>query len=84
MPLPESHLSQRDPKLPPDIMSLVAGPGRGGVATNQLPDELKLVVDKHVAYIQSLDTVRFDHAFLDRSHADTDTHSSAETSSSTT
>lgn len=38
-------------------MSLVAGPGRGGVADGQLPDELKLVVDKHVAYIQSLDTV---------------------------
>ena len=39
-------------------MSLAAGPGRGGGAEKQLPDELKLVVDKHVAYIQSLDTVR--------------------------
>lgn len=39
------------------LMSLVAGPGRGGVADGQLPDELKLVVDKHVAYIQKLDTV---------------------------
>ena len=38
-------------------MSLVAGPGRGGVADGQLPDELRLVVDRHVAYIQSLDTV---------------------------
>lgn len=35
----------------------MAGPGRGGVPEG-LPDELKLVVDKHVAYIQSLDTVR--------------------------
>lgn len=40
-------------------MSLAAGPGRGGGATNaQLPNELTLVIDKHVAYIQSLDTVR--------------------------
>jgi geranylgeranyl transferase type-2 subunit beta len=38
-------------------MSLAAGPGRGRIADGQLPDELKLVVDKHVAYIQSLDTV---------------------------
>ncbi|EMC91461.1 hypothetical protein BAUCODRAFT_329474 [Baudoinia panamericana UAMH 10762] len=37
-------------------MSLAAGPGRGHVAVGQLPEELKLVVDKHVAYIQSLDT----------------------------
>ncbi|KAF7195005.1 Geranylgeranyl transferase type-2 subunit beta [Pseudocercospora fuligena] len=36
-------------------MSLAAGPGRGGGAS-QLPDELKLVVDKHVAYIQALDS----------------------------
>jgi hypothetical protein len=47
-------------------MSLAAGPGRGGVAGSQLPDELKLVVDKHVAYIQSLDTVC---SFADRKHA---------------
>jgi geranylgeranyl transferase type-2 subunit beta len=40
-------------------MSLAAGPGRGRVASDQLPDELKLVVDKHVAYVQALDTVRF-------------------------
>ncbi len=38
-------------------MSLVAGPGRGGTGSGQLPDELGLVVQKHVAYIQSLDTV---------------------------
>ena len=39
-------------------MSLVSGPGRGGASTGDLPDQLKLVVDKHVEYIQSLDTVR--------------------------
>lgn len=42
-------------------MSLAAGPGRGGGVAktdSQLPEELKLVVDKHVAYIQDLDTVR--------------------------
>lgn len=38
-------------------MSLAAGPGRGRVADGQLPDDLKLVVEKHVAYIKSLDTV---------------------------
>lgn len=37
-------------------MSLVSGPGRGGGHT--LPTELALVVDKHVSYIQTLDTVR--------------------------
>nr|POE51628.1 geranylgeranyl transferase type-2 subunit beta [Quercus suber] len=35
-------------------MSLAAGPGRGG--RGHLPDELSLAVEKHVAYIQSLDT----------------------------
>lgn len=39
-------------------MSLVSGPGRGGATGGQLPDELQLYVDKHVKYIQSLDTVR--------------------------
>lgn len=39
-------------------MSLVSGPGRGGASTGDVPDELKLVVEKHVEYIQSLDTVR--------------------------
>lgn len=38
-------------------MSLVAGPGRGGAIDGQLPDELQLVAEKHVAYIQKLDTV---------------------------
>ena len=37
-------------------MSLAAGPGRGRVAGT---DDLKLVVDRHVAYVQKLDTVRF-------------------------
>ena len=39
-------------------MSLVSGPGRGGASSGDVPDELKLVVEKHVEYIQSLDTVR--------------------------
>ena len=38
-------------------MSLVSGPGRGGTTGDGLPDEPKLVIDKHVKYIQSLDTV---------------------------
>lgn len=39
-------------------MSLVAGPGRGGAsAQSELPDELKLVIEPHVKYIQSLDSV---------------------------
>jgi geranylgeranyl transferase type-2 subunit beta len=42
-----------------DTMSLAAGPGRGRVAGGQFPDDLKLVIDKHVAYVQKLDTVRF-------------------------
>ncbi|CAD0096133.1 unnamed protein product, partial [Aureobasidium mustum] len=37
------------------LMSLVAGPGRGGVLS-ALPAELRLYVQKHVDYIQSLDT----------------------------
>ena len=41
-------------------MALVAGPGVGGTlsTSNTLPEELSLVVEKHVKYIQSLDTVR--------------------------
>ncbi|KAF1929807.1 geranylgerany transferase type II beta subunit [Didymella exigua CBS 183.55] len=35
-------------------MSLVSGPGRAGVGT--MPAEMQLFVDKHVRYIQSLDT----------------------------
>ena len=44
-------------------MSLVSGPGRGGTPSQALPNELDLVVEKHVKYIQSLDTVRpfFNH-----------------------
>jgi len=39
-------------------MSLVSGPGRGGTTNpDELPDELKLYIDKHVHYIRSLDTV---------------------------
>ena len=38
-------------------MSLISGPGRGGVPEHPIPDELKLVVGKHVQYIQSLDKV---------------------------
>ena len=37
-------------------MSLVSGPGRGGGL--KVNDGLTLVVDKHVNYIKSLDTVR--------------------------
>ncbi|KAK3167799.1 hypothetical protein OEA41_004245 [Lepraria neglecta] len=37
-------------------MSLVSGPGRGGTSAGAVPDELKLAVDNHVKYIQSLDT----------------------------
>lgn len=39
-------------------MSLVSGPGKGGASAGDVPDELKLVIDHHVKYIQSLDTVR--------------------------
>ncbi|KAK3677787.1 Rab geranylgeranyltransferase [Recurvomyces mirabilis] len=39
-------------------MSLAAGPGRGHVTVGQLPDELNLVVEKHISYIQDLDTRR--------------------------
>lgn len=38
-------------------MSLVSGPGRGGGTGDIVPDQLPLVIDKHVKYIQSLDTV---------------------------
>jgi hypothetical protein len=41
-------------------MSLVAGPGIGGsLSASETPlEDLRLVVDKHVKYIQTLDTVR--------------------------
>lgn len=41
-------------------MSLVSGPGRGGGhGSKDLPEEMKLAVQKHVEYIQTLDTVRW-------------------------
>jgi hypothetical protein len=46
-----------DRPVPEFAMSLVAGPGRGG-AISDLPAELQLYAQKHVDYIQSLDTVR--------------------------
>lgn len=46
-------------------MALVSGPGRGGVASGSDPSqEMKLVVEKHVDYIKSLDTVRQPALFL--------------------
>ncbi|KAI4199798.1 MAG: hypothetical protein LQ346_002521 [Caloplaca aetnensis] len=36
-------------------MSLVSGPGRAGTTGSRIPDELQLVVEKHVEYIKSLD-----------------------------
>lgn len=41
-------------------MALVSGPGRGGgggggEGTTSLPDEIQLVVEKHIQYIQTLD-----------------------------
>ena len=38
-------------------MSLVSGPGRAKFNTERLTDELSMHVEKHVRYIQSLDTV---------------------------
>lgn len=42
---------------PAFTMSLVSGPGRGGVAGKDAGDELVLFVNNHVKYIQSLDIV---------------------------
>jgi hypothetical protein len=42
----------------PLLMALVSGPGRAGGGTGDMSPEMRLFVDKHVAYIQSLDTVR--------------------------
>lgn len=40
-------------------MALVSGPGRGGLVAGGDPaQEWKLVLEKHVDYIKSLDTVR--------------------------
>ena len=41
-------------------MSLVSGPGKGG-ASSQLQRGLELVIDRHVAYVQSLDKVLLLH-----------------------
>lgn len=50
-------------------MSLVSGPGRGG--NSAMPDELKLVIDNHVTYIQSLDKVHhlLPHRMTEEAHA---------------
>lgn len=48
------HRLQSLTRLP--AMSLVSGPGRAGIGA--MPAEMQLFVDKHVRYIQSLDTVR--------------------------
>ena len=45
-------------------MSLVSGPGKGGSSRKYVPEELALVIDMHVEYIQSLDTVRSAHNLL--------------------
>ena len=41
-------------------MALVAGPGVGGTLStaDNLPEDLTLVIEKHVKYIQGLETVR--------------------------
>ncbi|KAI4188289.1 MAG: hypothetical protein L6R41_002240 [Letrouitia leprolyta] len=41
-------------------MSLVSGPGRAQTSGTDLPEELQLVIDKHVHYIQNLDKQRQD------------------------
>ena len=43
-------------------MSLVSGPGRGGGQhLKGAADDLTLVIDRHVEYVKSLDTVRIQH-----------------------
>ena len=57
-----NHLSSFPPQSSHSqypIMSLVSGPGRGGASSGDVPNELRLVVEKHVEYIKSLDTVCF-------------------------
>lgn len=53
-------------------MSLVSGPGRGGASADELTEELGLVIDKHVEYIKSLDTVRCNTAAIVSSHSSCD------------
>jgi geranylgeranyl transferase type-2 subunit beta len=43
-------------------MALVAGPGRGG-GGGPLPEELHLYIDKHVQYIQTLDTRKDEYEY---------------------
>lgn len=38
-------------------MSLVSGPGRARTTASDLPEELQLVVKKHIEYIKTLDKV---------------------------
>ena len=64
-------------------MSLAAGPGRAGGAAGQVLDELKLAMEKHVAYIQSLDTVRQKTSRAPLLRTDTNSRSSVGMSSST-
>ncbi|KAK5001944.1 hypothetical protein LTR28_012038, partial [Elasticomyces elasticus] len=47
-------------------MSLASGPGRGG--SGSLPSELRLCVEKHVRYIQSLDTRKDELAYWHTEH----------------
>lgn len=53
-PLPSAIPAAAAAAVDPD-MALVSGPGR---AVGAMPAEMQLYVDKHVRYIQSLDTVR--------------------------
>jgi geranylgeranyl transferase type-2 subunit beta len=43
-------------------MALVSGPGRGG-GGDSLPEELHLYIDKHVQYIQALDTRKDEYEY---------------------
>lgn len=57
------HTHLQRSHIRPD-MSLVSGPGRAGAGAANMPAEMHLFVDRHVAYIQSLDTVRTPKADL--------------------
>jgi len=49
--------ASRYPKQQISAMSLVSGPGRAARSTAELQEDLTLHVQKHIDYIQSLDTV---------------------------
>jgi geranylgeranyl transferase type-2 subunit beta len=52
-------------------MALVSGPGKGGGgggSTTQLPEELHLYIDKHVSYIQALDSRKDEYEYLLTEH----------------